>query len=130
MDGDGPDDDDDDEDGLWTPRREATPPTPPPAPRRWNLPALLCLHHGPGSLASASTLGLHWRFLCYCFAALPAVPRRPMNGDRHSTPAPEVFPLQTSAISLAGAARAAAVGGVALSLQPKSCCRRARWGSA
>ena len=43
MDGDGPDDDDDDEDGLWTPRREATPPTPPPAPRRWNLPALLCI---------------------------------------------------------------------------------------
>jgi hypothetical protein len=82
--------------------------------RRWNLPALAALT----ALATTSTLPFQWRFLCYCFASLPAVPRRPFSsGGRAAAPAAEVFPMQTSAISLAGAARAAALGSIALGLQ-------------
>jgi hypothetical protein len=66
---------------------------------------------------TSSTLSFHWRFMCYCFAALPAVPRRPFRGESSTTAAPEMFPMQTSAISCAGAVRAITLGAAALGLQ-------------
>lgn len=110
---------DDEDELLWTPRRVdashnqvSLPAAAQPLRRRWNLPAVACLT----ALTTTSTLSFRWRFLCYCFAALPAVPRRSFDTSSAATPA-EIFPLQTSAISLAGAVRAIALGAATMGLQ-------------
>ena len=89
-----------DEVDCWAPQRHPRPAT----TRPYIRPAL-------GSitlLAATSSLPAGWRFLCYCLAALPAVPRRPFGGGWRT---PSFQPA--GGLTHEGALRAAGVACVA-----------------